>query len=425
MSPKNEIHSPLLSLVTHIQEVIMLWQLGVLLSSLGLAWLAQRLLAERISSHVSVDNAPVNSTSNFNRLMAAISALVLVALGRWMLNHWYPTHLLNIAIPLLFALALVRVTIYILRRVFHGQQWLHPWERTIGWIVWPIVALHIIGILPGILDMLDAVAFYAGQHRLSVMLILQGILTLTASMLLALWLSNSLESRVMRIEAMDKSQRVVVTKVARTLLILLSVLITLPIVGVDITVLSVFGGALGVGLGLGLQKIASNYVSGFIILLDHSLRLGDIVIVDNHTGRVVDLTNRYVVLHGLDGVESIVPNDTFITSTFVKLAHTNNRVRLALAVQISYGSTLEVAMRVMQEAALKQPRVIAEPEPAVFLKEFADNGFNLELHFWINDPEEGQIELRSDINMEIWQEFQNNGIEIPFPQQEVRLIDKA
>ena len=425
MSPKNEIHSPLLSLVTHIQEVIMLWQLGVLLSSLGLAWLAQRLLAERISSHVSVDNAPVNSTGNFNRLMAAISALVLVALGRWVLNHWYPTHLLNIAIPLLFALALVRVTIYILRRVFHGQQWLHPWERTIGWIVWSIVALHIIGILPGILDMLDAVAFYAGQHRLSVMLILQGILTLTASMLLALWLSNSLESRVMRIEAMDKSQRVVVTKVARTLLILLSVLITLPIVGVDITVLSVFGGALGVGLGLGLQKIASNYVSGFIILLDHSLRLGDIVTVDNHTGRVVDLTNRYVVLHGLDGVESIVPNDTFITSTFVKLAHTNNRVRLALTVQISYGSPLEAAMRIMQEAALKQPRVISEPEPAVFLKEFVDNGFNLELHFWINDPEEGQIGLRSDINMEIWQEFQNNGIEIPFPQQEVRLIDKA
>ena len=381
MSPKNEIHSPLLSLVTHIQEVIMLWQLGVLLSSLGLAWLAQRLLAERISSKVSVDNTPVISAGNFNRLMAAISALVLVALGRWVLNHWYPTHLLNIAIPLLFALALVRVTIYILRRVFHGQQWLHPWERTIGWIVWSIVALHIIGILPGILDMLDAVAFYAGQHRLSVMLILQGILTLTASMLLALWLSNSLESRVMRIEAMDKSQRVVVTKVARTLLILLSVLITLPIVGVDITVLSVFGGALGVGLGLGLQKIASNYVSGFIILLDHSLRLGDIVTVDNHTGRVVDLTNRYVVLHGLDGVESIVPNDTFITSTFVKLAHTNNRVRLALTVQISYGSPLEAAMRIMQEAALKQPRVISEPEPAVFLKEFVDNGFNLELHF--------------------------------------------
>ena len=425
MPPNNEIHSLLLSLVTHIQEVTMLWQLAVLLSSLGLAWLAQRLLAERIGSKVSADNTPVISASSFNRLMTPLSALVLVVLGRRMLNHWHPTHLLNIAIPLLFALALVRVTIYILRRVFHDQQWLHPWERTIGWIVWIIAALHIIGILPEILDMLDAMAFYVGQHRLSVMLVLQGIVALTASMLLALWLSNSLESRVMRIEAMDMNQRVVVTKVARTLLILLSVLFTLPVVGVDITVLSVFSGALGVGLGLGLQKIASNYVSGFIILLDHSLRLGDVVTVDNHTGRVVDLTNRYVVLHGLDGVESIVPNDTFITSTFIKQTHTDTRVRLALAVQISYGSPLEVAMRIMREAALKQPRVISEPEPMVFLKEFADNGFNLELHFWINDPEEGQIGLRSDINMEIWREFQNNGIEIPFPQQEVRLIDKA
>ena len=200
---------------------------------------------------------------------------------------------------------------------------------------------------------------------------------------------------------------------------------TLPLIGVDITVLSVFGGALGVGLGLGLQKIASNYVSGFIILLDRSLRLGDVVTVDNRTGKVIDLTNRYVVLHGLDGVESIVPNDTFITSTVVKQTHTDNRVRLALTIQISYGSALEAAMRLMQEAARKQPRVLAEPEPMVFLKEFSDNGINLELGFWISDPEEGQIGLRSAINMEIWREFQNNGIEIPFPQREVRLLDKA
>ena len=190
MPPNNEIHSLLLSLITDIQEVTMLWQIGVLLLSLGLAWLAQRLLAERISSQVNADNTPVISARNFNRLMTPISALVLVALGRWMLNHWHPTHLLNIVIPLLFALALVRVTIFILRRVFHDQQWLHPWERTLGWIAWTIVALHIIGILPGILDMLDAMAFYVGQHRLSVMLILQGILALTASLLLALWLSN-------------------------------------------------------------------------------------------------------------------------------------------------------------------------------------------------------------------------------------------
>jgi len=424
MQPKNDFQSLLHNLITDLQEISVLWQFAVLLISLGVAWLLQRRVAERVTSQASADT-PIISAGNMSRLMLPLAALVLVVLGRWALQHWHSTHLLNIAIPLLFALALIRIAIYILRRVFHDQQWLHPWERTIGWTIWTVLALHIIGVLPEILGMLDAVAFYVGQQRLSVLLILQGIVAFTVSMLLALWLASSLESRVMSIEAMDMNQRVMLSKVARTMLILLSVLITLPLIGVDVTVLSVFGGALGVGLGLGLQKIASNYVSGFIILLDHSLRLGDVVTVDNRTGKVVDLTNRYVVLHGLDGVESIVPNDTFITSTVVKQTHTNNQVRLALTVQISYGSPLEAAMRIMQEAARKQPRVLTDPEPMTFLKEFADNGINLELGFWISDPEEGQIGLRSAINMEIWREFQNNSIEIPFPQREVRLIGKV
>ncbi|MCX7183874.1 MAG: mechanosensitive ion channel [Nitrosospira sp.] len=425
MQPNNEFQSLLSNLITDVQEISALWQFAVLLASLGAAWLLQRQLAGRITSQVSAERAPIISANNWSRLMFPLFALVLVVLGRWALQHWHSTHLLNIAIPLLFALALIRIAIYILRRVFHDQQWLHPWERTIGWTIWIVLALHIIGVLPEILGMLDAVAFHVGQQRLSVLLILQGILVFTVSMLLALWLASSLESRVMSIAAMDMNQRVMLSKVARTMLILLSVLITLPLIGVDVTVLSVFGGALGVGLGLGLQKIASNYVSGFIILLDHSLRLGDVVTVDNRTGKVVDLTNRYVVLHGLDGVESIVPNDTFITSTVVKQTHTNNQVRLALTVQISYGSPLEAAMRIMQEAARKQSRVLTDPEPMTFLKEFADNGINLELGFWISDPEEGQIGLRSAINMEIWREFQNNGIEIPFPQREVRLLGKT
>ena len=425
MQPKNEFQSLLHNLITDLQEISVLWQFAVLLMSLGVAYLLQRQVAGRSASQASIGRAPIISANNMSRLMFPLFALILVVLGRWALHHWHSTHLLNIAIPLLFTLALIRIAVYILRRVFHDQQWLHPWERTIGWTIWTVLALHIIGVLPEILGMLDAVAFHVGQQRLSVLLILQGIVAFTVSMLLALWLASSLESRVMGIEAMDMNQRVMLSKVARTMLILLSVLITLPLIGVDVTVLSVFGGALGVGLGLGLQKIASNYVSGFIILLDHSLRLGDVVTVDNRTGKVVDLTNRYVVLHGLDGVESIVPNDTFITSTVVKQTHTNNQVRLALTVQISYGSPLEAAMRIMQEAARKQPRVLTEPEPMVFLKEFADNGINLELGFWISDPEEGQIGLRSTINMEIWREFQNNSIEIPFPQREVRLIGKA
>jgi small-conductance mechanosensitive channel len=193
-------------------------------------------------------------------------------------------------------------------------------------------------------------------------------------------------------------------------------------VGVDITVLSVFGGALGVGLGLGLQKIASNYISGFIILLDRSLHIGDIVAVDNRKGEVISLTTRYVVLKNEDGTEALIPNDTFITSTVVRQTYSSRRLRLILPIQISYSSPVDAAMSIMLDAAKERPLVLAEPEPAVILKEFADSGINLELIIWVEDPEGGVPQLRSGLNREIWAEFQKNGISIPFPQWEVRLL---
>ena len=196
MQPNNEFQSLLHNLVTDTQEISVLWQFAVLLASLGLAWLLQRQLAGRIVLQTSAGGTPIISASSMSRLMFPLLALILAVLGRWTLNHWHPVHLLNIAIPLLFALLLIRIAIYILRRVFHSQQWLHPWERTIGWSVWIVLALHIIGVLPEILGMLDAVAFHVGQQRLSVLLILQGIVAFTVSMLLALWLASSLESRI-------------------------------------------------------------------------------------------------------------------------------------------------------------------------------------------------------------------------------------
>jgi small-conductance mechanosensitive channel len=200
------------------------------------------------------------------------------------------------------------------------------------------------------------------------------------------------------------------------------VLIVLPMVGVDITLLSVFGGALGVGLGLGLQKIASNYISGFIILLDRSLHIGDVVSVDNRKGEVTSLTTRYVVLKSDDGTESLIPNDTFITSAVVSQTYSNRRIRLILPFRVSYTSPVELALSIMLDAAQKRPQVLTDPEPIVFLKEFVDSGINLELIIWVEDPQGGVLRLRSDLNLEIWAEFQKNGIEIPFPQHEVRLL---
>jgi small-conductance mechanosensitive channel len=338
------------------------------------------------------------------------------------LHHWYSTHVLNIVIPLLFALALVRAAVYMLRRIFSSQEWLPPWERFIGWAVWIGLVLYVTGLMPEILALLDDISFHVGKQRLSVLLIVQGILAFTISILVALWLARSFEARIMDTNSLDMNQRVILSKISSTVLILTGVLVALPLVGVDITVLSVFGGALGVGLGLGLQKIASNYISGFIILLDRSLHIGDVVAVDNRKGEVILLTTRYVVLKGDDGTEALVPNDTFITSTVVNQTYSNHRLRLLFPIQVGYASPVEVAMNVMLEAAKKRQQILVDPEPVVYLKEFADSGINLEMIVWVEDPEGGVLKLRSGLNLEILTEFKKNGIEIPFPQREVRIV---
>ena len=422
MQSDKEFQSLISNLITDVQEISVLWQLGVLFASLGLAWFLQRQFRQGIPTPTSASRTLNISVNSMNRLMFPILALALIILGRWALHHWYSTHILNIVIPLLFALALVRAAVYMLRRIFSSQEWLPPWERFIGWAVWIGLVLYITGLMPEILALFDDISFHVGKQRLSVLLIVQGILAFTISMLVALWLARSFEARIMDTNSLEMNQRVILSKISSTILILTGVLVALPMVGVDITVLSVFGGALGVGLGLGLQKIASNYISGFIILLDRSLHIGDVVTVDNRKGEVILLTTRYVVLKGDDGTEALIPNDTFITSSVVNQTYSNHRLRLLFPIQVGYASPVEVAMNIMLEAAKKRQQILASPEPVVYLKEFADSGINLEMIVWVEDPEGGVLKLRSGLNLEILAEFQKNGIEIPFPQREVRIV---
>jgi small-conductance mechanosensitive channel len=421
MQSNTELRSLLRNLITDVQEISVLWQIAVLAAGLGLAWLLQWWFERRFPSERKSRRLNIGMHS-MSRLLFPLLALAFVIPARWLLSHWHPTHLLNILVPLLFALALIRITVYALRRVFSSQKWLHPWELFIGWTVWIGLALYITGLLPEILALLDSIGFQIGNQRVSVLLIAQSILAFTASILAALWMASAFETRIMDARAMDINQRVILSKISRTILIVLGVLIALPMVGVDLTVLSVFGGALGVGLGLGLQKIASNYISGFIILLDRSLHIGDIVTVDNRKGEVTSLTTRYVVLKSDDGTEALIPNDTFITSAVISQTYSNRRLRLIVPLQISYSSPVDTAMSIMFNTAKKFQQVLFEPEPAVILKEFADSGIHLELIIWVEDPEGGVLRLRSDINREIWSEFQKNGIDIPFPQREVRLL---
>ncbi len=288
-----------------------------------------------------------------------------------------------------------------------------------------VVALHIIGVLPAVIDGLEQISFPVGKVSVNLWMLLQGLMTVMLTVLIALWLAGVVEARLMHTEGLDANLKLVFARLSKALLIILAVSIGLPLVGIDLTALSVFGGALGVGLGLGMQKIAANYVSGFILLLDRSIRMGNLISVGNERGVVSQITTRYTVLKGMSGIESIVPNETLVGAVVQNETFTDPKVRIALPVQVSYATDLEKAMAILVEAARNQPRVMTDPAPGAFVEAFADSGINLQLGFWISDPTEGTLGIRSAINLEIWRRFKEEGIEIPFPQREVRVLNPA
>ena len=412
------------NLLTDLNHPDMLWQLAALTISLLLAKLVEGFVREQVATHVLPDQGRARQLGqgSLKRVVFPMAALGLILFSRWLLRPMMHTHLLTLAIPLLASLAVIRLVFYILRHSFTHATWLTSFERIFATIAWGIVALHILGVLPEIIDALESITLPIGKTPLSLWQILQGLVTVAATLLVALWLSNTVESRLRRATEIDTNLRIVLSRLLRALLVLFAILIALPLVGIDLTTLSVFGGALGVGLGFGLQKIASNYVSGFIILLDNSIRIGNIISVGNDRGQVTRITTRFTVLRSQTGIESLVPNELLVSSVVQNESYSDQQVRVALPVQISYGSDLELAMHLLVDAAKAHVRVLPEPEPAVLLKEFADSGINLELGCWITDPENGLGILRSDINLAIWQSFKQHGIVIPFPQREIHIL---
>jgi small-conductance mechanosensitive channel len=417
-----EFPVPVLDLWAEVQDVHVLWQVAVV----GVGLLAAWGMGHAIQSRFPADNGRMGlGLGSVRRLQFPLTALVLVLIGRAVLNYWQTVHMLNVVVPLLVSFALVRIAFYMLQQVFAPSGWRNRLARVIGWTVWLGFALYVTGLAPDLLRFLDEAGLTLGKHRISLLLVLQGTLTVLITLLLALWVGRFLETRLMAAASLGINLRVMFSKLAQALIFLAAILIVLPAIGLDLTVLSVFGGMLGVGIGFGLQKIASNYISGFIILMDRSVGIGDLITVDNHTGQLTKMTARYVVVRGLTGLEAIIPNETIITSTVINHSYTDRRVRVGLPVQISYQSDLDTAMRIMEQAADHHRRVLKYPEAAAVILRFGDSGIDLELGVWIDDPQEGTLGLRSDLYREIWREFRQHNIEIPYPQREVRVLGAA
>lgn len=419
-----EVFSIFRDLWGDLQDPDVWWQVGALLVSVVIAAAVARLL--RRQRRPAEGSALQIGLSGVHRIIFPATALALVMLSRAVLRPWAHVNLLNVAVPLLLSLALVRMGIYVLRQAFAPSGWLAAWERFIAISVWGGLALYITGVAPHLIDLLEEVSFHVGKQSLNLWMLLHGALTVGVTVLLALWFAGVIETRLMKLSDLDANVRVVVGRLARATLTLVAVLVSLALVGIDITALSVFGGALAVGLGFGLQKIASNYVSGFIILLDRSIRIGDLISVDSQvSGTVTQITTRYTVLRTMTGTEAIVPNEYLVSNTVLNQSYTDNRVRIALPVQVGYGTDLDAAIALLEAAARGQTRVLADPAPSALLLGFGDSGINLELGVWVDDPQQGTAGIRSAINLAIWRDFRENGIEIPFPQREVRIIPNS
>ena len=414
--------SPLwLELWADLASPVVYKQLAILLLSLSLAWLLNRLLHGQVM-HRAPETWKIG-IGGAKRVLFPLSSLLFVEIGTLILRHQgQHVSLLKVASSLLVAMTIVRLTVYTLRYVFTPSSRLHAAENAIVSTVWALVALHLVGLLPELVQLLEDINFTLGKHTISLWLILQAVVIVVVTLILSLSVSRFLENKLMRATGLDMNLRVVTSKLLRIILILVGVLTALSAIGFDITLLSVFGGALGVGLGIGLQRIASNYLSGFIILLDDSVHIGDVMTINDHHGVIYEIRSRYLVLRKLDGTEVVIPNETLISTAVINHSLSDPRGRILMPVQISYQSPLEQAMQLMRDAALQQPRVLKNPAPDVLIKGFGENGIDLSLVIWIADQEEGSGGLQSAIYLDIWRGFQNLGVAVPYPQREIRIL---
>ncbi|MFN9726898.1 mechanosensitive ion channel family protein [Acidovorax sp.] len=355
----------------------------------------------------------------------ALFPLVLLCFGylaRTLAQHWIPLAAFKVAIPVLLSLVVIRIGVKVLQVAFSQSAWVRPIERSISWVVWMGMALWITGLLPLVLQELDEIRWKVGASTLSVRTMIEGAVTAGAVLLVALWISAAIEARLLReATGSELSLRKVISNALRAVLVFIGLIMALSAVGIDLTALSVLGGAVGVGIGFGLQKVAANYVSGFVILAERSMRIGDNVKLDAFEGRITQINARYTVIHSLSGRESIVPNELLITQRVENLSLSDPKVWLSTVVSVAYDSDVDLVVRLLGEAALVSPRVLRDPAPTVALSAFGADGLEFTVGFWITDPESGTLGLRSEVNLAILRALREHHVEVPFPQRVVHL----
>lgn len=401
-------------LIASLARPAALAELGVLVLCLAAAWALVRLTGKRKSGSIWYGRR------GFDGVLFPLLALGFTWIARLALANHLHIALLKLAVPILASLAVIRVVARVLQVAFPTSAVVRALERTVSWCVWLVLVLWITDLLPSVLAELDAVHWKIGGANVSLRSLLEGALSALIALVLVLWLSAAIEGRLLAATGVNLSVRKMAANATRAVLLLVGLLVALSAAGIPIGALGVLGGAVGVGIGLGLQKLAANYVSGFVILAERSLRIGDVVKVDNFEGRISDITMRYTVIRAVNGRESIVPNELLITQRVENCSFADPKVALTTTVQVAYGTDLTRVMPALQAVVATVPRVLSDPAVSVQLSGFAADGLELTVVFWIGDLENGQGNVRSEVNLAVLRCLAEMGVEIPFPQRVVR-----
>jgi small-conductance mechanosensitive channel len=410
------------ALVAALTRPTALVELALLALCLALAWAVVRLArgAQPTPGSIWYGERIVDG------VLFPLAALALVLAARWGLRELLPLAVFKIAVPVIASLVVIRIGVRVLRVAFPQSKVVRVIERSLSWLVWIVLVLWATGLLPSLLAEMDALKWTIGGTPVSLRALIEGALSAGIVLLLALWLSAAIEARLLAPGAgTHLSLRKIAANLVRAGLLLVGLLLALSAAGIPLGALSVFGGALGVGIGFGLQKLAANYVSGFVILAERSLRIGDMVRVDNFEGRITDISTRYTVVRSLGGRESIVPNEMLITQRVENLSLADPKVLLQTTVQVPYGSDVQMLIDELTAVVRRVPRVLDDPGPNVQLSAFAADGLELTTNFWIGDPENGQGNARSDVNLALLRRLTELGIEIPFPQRVLHRAPRA
>ena len=399
-------------------------EIGVVIACAILAWGVVRLV-RKISANTD-ENSILFGKHIVDGVLFPLLLLSLGYVASMFLSRLFPLAVFKVAIPVLVSLAVIRLGVKVLQVAFKNAPWVRALERSISWLAWLAMLLWVSGLLPVILEELDGIKWKMGATTLSVRNIIEGAVTAGVVVLITLWISSAIESRLLRsATGGELSLRKAVSNATRVTLVFIGLLLALSAVGIDLTALSVLGGAIGVGVGFGLQKLAASYVSGFVMLAERSVRIGDNVRVDTFEGMVTDIRARYTVVRALSGRESIVPNEMFISNRIENLSLADLRVLQSTMVSVGYDSDVELVMHLLTDAAAAQERVLKDPGPVANLTNFGANGLEFTLNYWMTDPENGQQNLRSQVNLAVLAALRQNSIEIPFPQQVVHNLPSA